>query len=73
MKGSIGAVPTSVLQSSKIVSFCIRRQCIKHDNMQSTSDVSLVSMQEGVVFPQNSGVSIQQWSGDYFKIFERMK
>lgn len=51
MKGYISAVATSVLQSSKIVIFCIGRGFIEHDNMQSTSDVPLVSMKQGVVLP----------------------
>lgn len=51
MKGYISAVATSVHQSLKTVSFCTEGGFIEHDNdnMQSTSDVSLVSMKQGFV------------------------
>lgn len=47
MKGYISAVATSVHQSLKTVSFCIEGGFIERDNMQSMSDVSLVSMKQG--------------------------
>lgn len=69
LKGYLSAVASSVLQSSKIVSFCIVR-FIEH-NIQSTSDVSLVSQKQGILLQKN-GMYILQWSGDDFKSFEEL-
>lgn len=51
LKGYLSAVASSVLQSSKIVSFCIVR-LIEH-TIQSTSDVSLVSLKQGILLQKN--------------------
>jgi len=56
MKGYISAVATSVLQSSKTVSFCIGRGFIECDNMQSTSDVPLISVKQVVLPRVNTAV-----------------
>lgn len=72
MKGYISAVPTSFFSLQRLSAFASEEDLLNVTICRAQSDVFLVSMKQGVVFPQNSGVSIQRWSGDYFKIFGRI-
>lgn len=49
-------IPSSVLQSPKIIIVCVGTGFIIYGRMESTSDVSLDSVKQGIVPPQNSGM-----------------